>query len=309
MKIILLLASIYILVLGNECFNIQPTVGNAVGYGIGDNRKEAYYNAIQELSTYINVNVESDIELVNGKLTKDEARLTNNLSISNINIIHQSRENNEWCVVVQYDVRNIEQRIKGLSLKKEVLEENYINNSPLAKRIRNVLGFDVNLNLVYDNGWWVVVQDKRVSLHYNEMHEFFYNKDKHPKYYKLHLKNAVYYSGSYLNFRLDSEIRRPSTILRVRSDGMTVALTKDWTSSYTSPESEEFRVKNLQKGESVELLIAIGYPIHTFPMFTGHNIRPSVIHDLSFYDINEMFKTFQTRTYSVRKYWIRGGGK
>ncbi|MFA7127645.1 MAG: hypothetical protein WC136_00575, partial [Sphaerochaeta sp.] len=91
MKIILLLASIYMLVLGNECFNIQPTVGNAVGYGIGDNRKEAYYNAIQELSTFININVESDIELVNGKLTKDEARLTNNLSISNINIIHQSR--------------------------------------------------------------------------------------------------------------------------------------------------------------------------------------------------------------------------
>lgn len=308
MKIILLLVSIYILALGN-CFNIQPTVGNAVGYGIGDNRKEAYYNAIQELSTFININVESDIELVNGKLTKDESRLTNNLSISNINIIHQSRENNEWCVVVQYDIRPIDQRIKGLSLKKEVLEENYINGSPMAKRIRNILGFDVNLNLVYDNGWWVVVQDKRVSLHYNEMHAFFYSFDKNPKYYKLHLENAEYHSGEYLNFRLDSEIRNASTIIRIRSDGLGIILDNQWTSSYTSPRSENFQVKNLQKSKSVEILVAIAYSVNYFPQadFVGSNStpRPEITKDYDYFNINEMFGTFQTRTYSVRRYWIR----
>ena len=163
--------------------NLTETEGKVIGYASSENSSEANKLASAEIAKRLTGEISTeDVSKkseVNGEyqnsFTSEVKLKTDRLNVRNLKTIKTEYVNGVWFTAVEYDGRELSERIISLREKIKVQKQlNYLNNSKLGMKLSKRLGFDPELNLTFNMGTpRLLVGGETYWLSEYELEEFF----------------------------------------------------------------------------------------------------------------------------------------
>lgn len=163
--------------------NLVETDGKVIGYGSSENSSEASKNAQAEVARRLSGTVQAtDISKkseINGEyqnsFTSEVKVETATIRVQNLKKLQQAYVNGIWFYAIEYDGRELSDKIIGLSAKiKPSINLNYLNSSSFGMKLSKHLGFDPEMNLTFNRGRpMLMVGGETYWLSEYELEQFF----------------------------------------------------------------------------------------------------------------------------------------
>lgn len=206
-----------------------------IGYGEGKTIKEAKSNAKEEIAQTLISKIESSFTSQTttnndddfNKQTKSNLKITSNINLHDLKTIKQEKKDNIFYVVLKYKNLDLGYKIKttigNIQCNREKIDNDYLLQTPLIKKITSSIGCELNYKLDRRNeAWYLKYKEHLFLLSDDEFEELYISTPNNHFNFKSNKK--VLTDGDSFYFTFHAKKNGYITLLNVYENGITTLL-------------------------------------------------------------------------------------
>ena len=208
-----------------------------IGYGNGKSELEAKANARSDIASSISVSVDDtfskQIKSKKGKFTKNinqNSLQKSKLTISDTKVVRIESHNGIYFVALQYEnISSIDKFIKKLpNISKSQTQNEYIKHTIINKKIKKILGKNINFSLARINeNWFIKYKNITQILNKKDFEYFFKTIKNNDISIKLNKSKNTLFDKDKFYFKIKSKKDGFVSLLSVYEDGTVSILMKN----------------------------------------------------------------------------------
>ena len=149
-----------------------------IGYGEGKTIKEAKNNALNDISSQIEIKIKSEFESnVNNykKNISQKLNLSTNANLTDYKVLKVENKDNKYYVAIGYEnIPNIDKFIKKLPKNSKTSNNKFLNNTYLGKYIKEKIGKFIKFHIFNKDNKWYIAYGNKIQILDKEIFDKLY---------------------------------------------------------------------------------------------------------------------------------------
>ncbi|MEA2073190.1 MAG: LPP20 family lipoprotein [Campylobacterota bacterium] len=291
-------------------FKVEHEKTAIIGYGVGVSLAKAKQSALNDITNYISVKVQSNVKMsssdVNGKASSNSSsnlQTSSKAQLSGVEYIKIAQEGNLWYVAAKYDNAPLEvklERLIGQATADEV-QNAYLKNTPLIQALNDEMKYTLDYDLIRkDNLWQIKYDNYIVPVGQKDFYRLFSIQNSDEVY--LAANQEVYKQNDEMYFNIQHKNPGFISVLYVEHNGKVGVLLENKISRgnfrYPASNSKDiFKVSNPYKKTIYELYIAI-YSTESLDLQQFENVGETHL-DESNYNFHKLINYLGKHSFST----------
>ena len=223
-------------------YNIKKSDSQVIiGYGSGSDENTAKQNALSDVVSKISVDVKTSVKIMqkdeDGHLVQNSSYDTEQKAdavLSDYKLLKVEYEDGKFYVALSYEnipsfdkfVRKV--RSSTVKTVPPKLENGYLSHTPMAKKLKKVLGRDINFRLLRkDKKWYIKYGSVMQVLDKRDFGRFFVTIPNKNITINTNKRDNILYDGDRFYFKVNSKQNGFVSILTVYEDGTVSSLVRN----------------------------------------------------------------------------------
>jgi len=231
-----------------------------IGYGEGKNIKEAKMNALNDISSQIEIKIKSEFESnINNykKNISQKLNLSTNANLTDYKVLKVENKDNKYYVAIGYEnIPNIDKFIKKLPKNTKISQNYFLNNTYLGKYIKEKTGKFIKFHIFNkDNKWYIGYNNKIQILDKNMFNKLYISMGE----IKTNHKYNIFHNDDIIKVYIKAPFDGYVTLFDVDSKGSVyILLSQKLKKGWNEIKNEDFELQAYtDKKEDFEMYVAV----------------------------------------------------
>lgn len=214
-------------------------VNSYIGYGSSIDsaisKREALNDIVSQISVNIDTSFSDRMTEINGNISNVSELKTSQNSQAVLNdykLLKSEYSDGKYFVAIGYEnipsLDKFVKKVKASGVKKSAKQNSYLKNTPIAKKLHNMLQKDIEFNLLRkDKKWYIKSHSILQPLDSKDFARFFTTQNNPHIKIQTNKKRDILYDGDRFFFKVQTKQKGFVSILSVYEDGTVATLVRN----------------------------------------------------------------------------------